>query len=488
MYNGTIGGIGQGLQSFVSAYQTALNYQLEKAKAASLTDYQQKMADAADQNAQTAKTNALSEQAQARGKLLELGGSSALDYYGKDILPSNSSPVDMSGVSNSPLSQESGANAPQTAPQAPPAPPTPAQANPGLLKANNPGFVGPPMANGLITNPANMGPQQLPSQSPPQGLVAPTSPAQQAQGGPPQIMAPWQRQALMAAQKEASDKTAESAAAGTNVTYGVDPQNPTTIKMISQGQLSGDAALSAKQKQAQIGTETLGARSPLQNAQNNFNENDSVKAAKQSKVYMDQMLQNLKDPSPQGQASLFLNALRIKFPSAPDVGSLDELSKSESAPVQMRNMASKYINGTMDPQQINDLVRDGIATFESNAGGYKSAQNDFIQKSTDQYGLSPQQAKLITQNSGIDQTLQNALAVKKQIGSYKTPQQQGGLLSPVYGLVNKVLGNTSGTPVNAAQSNPAPSNTAQDQIAIQWAKSNPKDPRSKTILQMHGMQ
>jgi len=40
------GGIGQGLQSFASAYQTALNYQLEKAKAQNLTDYQQMMAQA----------------------------------------------------------------------------------------------------------------------------------------------------------------------------------------------------------------------------------------------------------------------------------------------------------------------------------------------------------------------------------------------------------------------------------------------------------
>lgn len=484
MYNGFLGGIGQGLQAFTSAYQTALNYQLEKSKAAALTDYQQKMADAASLNAATgvqheqdeakytqalgsaAGQNAQTERAKARTEAMNLAPGSPdfmkayfpdlMDKSTLDAMDAEKASQDQPPAQATPIDQET--KGPISSPSVPPQglinalpmtgrgsigpQPSPDMIAASQARAAQLPLVGPPAPAGLNSQMGPQGPSpqvssaRLPSQRP--GMLPTWTPS-------------YLRAAYIDAQKRAGEMTAESQAKGENIVYGVNPNNPAQIQMVSQGKKTGDALLSQQTKLAELNNANSGNRSAQETGQKEFNANPSVAAARQSKVYMDQMLQSYNDPSPQAQASLFLNALRIKFPTAPDVGSLEELSKSESAPVQMRNAASKYINGTMDQQQVNDLVRDGISTYQANMKGFRSAQKDYQDKLVNQYGQSAQQASRMAHDSGIDETDSNVIALKSKLGPYKKPSEQGGLLSPVYGLINKVIGNAPVTSSASSQ-------------------------------------
>ncbi len=290
-----------------------------------------------------------------------------------------------------------------------------------LSKPPGSGFVSPPSPYSTVpSTTAQANPQQ---------------PQQGAGGLPPPVqpyamkMAQFQKQLAMKQQADEANLKAMQSNSPQRFSY--DP-SADKITQTAQGMSPKDAA--------ELNNLTSGNRSSQETGQKEFNANPSVTAARQSKVYMDQMVQSSKDPSPQGQASMFLNALRIKFPTAPDVGSLNELAKSESAPVQMRNIASKYLNGTMDPQMIQDLLRDGISTFESNAGGFREAQSDYQNKLVKQYGQTPDAAKMITHDSGIDATSNAVAAMKKQMGPYTGPADNGGATGWVANKISGLLG------------------------------------------------
>ncbi len=76
-------------------------------------------------------------------------------------------------------------------------------------------------------------------------------------------------------------------------------------------------------------------------------------------------------------------------------------------------------------------------------------------------------------------------AQKDQLESPQQAAPPQGLVQPQQGFLGKAAGMLGfGQPAQAAAPVPAPH--PQDSAALQWAKANPKDPRSAAILQING--
>jgi hypothetical protein len=239
------------------------------------------------------------------------------------------------------------------------------------------------------------------------------------------------RMALLGSELEQQNKIRDAAtairASGGNADLIMGPNGPTIDpRTLNLG----------PQKNAEIKNAEL---QPIEKGKADFDKQESVSTAKKSKVYMDQMIAALNDPSPEAHASLFLNALKIKFPNAPDVNSLEEMKKAEPANVKLRNYVNQYLNGTLDPDVVDNLVRDGMTTFRSNLGGFRSQQVQFKKTLHDAYGLDDKKISAITSDQGLDDTEKTVLALQKKLGPYKTPSEKpgfaGGLISKVGGML-----------------------------------------------------
>lgn len=196
----------------------------------------------------------------------------------------------------------------------------------------------------------------------------------------------------------------------------------------------GPAALKEKQ---------FGRSSPNATLSNQYAEDPSIKLARSSQGPMQQMLKNFSDKSPQGDASLVLNAFKIKFPNAPDVNSLAELSHAQGVTDQMRQWASQTLNGLKDPETRDNLMRDGIATYEANVGSIRGTQQKYLTKAQNQ-GVPG--AQDIVNEPAVDQTYTAAMKLKKEMGPYVPPTERGGFV----GGITKAAANTLGVGSNKA--------------------------------------
>jgi len=199
-------------------------------------------------------------------------------------------------------------------------------------------------------------------------------------------------------------------------------------------------------KPAELNAALYGSRSP--NAELTTQYDKQAQPVRQSQMAMQQMLQNYKDSSPQGDASLVLNAFKIKFPNAPDVNSLAELSHAEGVTNQMKNWVSEKQSGIKDPEVRADLMRDGIATYEANVRSLQGTQQRYQARAAQQNVNDP----TMTYEPAVNQTYNDAMNLKNQIGPYVPPS--GGVTGALSKVAGKILG---GSPsANAAPPSGAP--------------------------------
>lgn len=436
MDNGIYGGIGEGLSQFAQAYQTALNYRMEKAKAEALADVAQQnaatgearqQADAQYQQALAgvAVKNALTERAQARAKLLEVGGSGALDYYGKDILPEDTSSPD----SASPSDQDA---------QSPPQP-----APKGLINPLPPGMVGPQPSDQMVQD----------SQKQAAGLVnANPQPGMIPRGQPsskPFIVAPWQRQYMLAQKTKVDELNAEEQKNGSGKVWVQDPNSGAPV-VAFQGPLTGNAAIERRQKEAQIQGEISGSRGPKNTIATDYQT--AVKPFEESQRYTQQALANWNHRSPAGDAATALTAFRIKFPNAPDVNSLEELKKSPALPDQWRNELNKAGTGLFSDDFMKQLMQDIIVTNDANYQSFKGVQRDYGGRAK---GSGVDDTSFMSRNA-IERTHKDSDSLLGKLGEYKPANQR-----PDAGYLTKFLGSLAGNnSVTTNQNNFTPDVTA----------------------------
>lgn len=183
---------------------------------------------------------------------------------------------------------------------------------------------------------------------------------------------------------------------------------------------------------AKLNADLYGSRSP--NAELTSQYDKQAQPIRQSQVAMQQMLDNYKNTTPQGDASLILNAYKIKFPDKPDVASLEELSKSQSAPDTWRNMAAKATAGGVDQATRDNLLRDGISTFRANVQSLSGVQQKYQSRQKVQNVNDPS----LTSEPAINQTYGAALGLQQQLGPYVPPS--GRMMSSLQQLGNKITG------------------------------------------------
>ena len=184
----------------------------------------------------------------------------------------------------------------------------------------------------------------------------------------------------------------------------------------------------------QKNAEAFGSRSPYSTQQDAYNK--EVAPVRGSQMAMQQMMDNYKNTTPQGDASLVLNAFKIKFPNAPDVNSLSELQHSENASAQMKNWVSEKMNGIKDPGVRDNLMRDGISTYRANVEGLRDTQQKY-------QGIAKQNNlpnANFTNEPAIDKTYNKAMALQNDVGPYVPPSDRGGFTGAVGSFVSKFMG------------------------------------------------
>lgn len=363
MYNGTIGGVGEGLQSFVSAYQNALNYQLQKSQAAALANYQDVMSQAASKNASTESAKQQSEaqyqqgmlandtqkipisQADANAKFLELGGTPAVQYYG---FPPSQKQTQSDQVQSSQPSTQSQAR--------------------GLVNPLPPGMVGPQPSPQMVQSS-----QQQAQQN--QGLMNSPSPGSGMLSGPPDIVPTYQRNFNMEQMKIAGAKQNESDEKGTNQKWGIDPKTGMAT-MLSQGQYTGDALLGQQQKQAEIKNAAGNMRSANVLPVTQFNDSVSAKMARASASPMIRLSEFLNKPnmSPADKEAAFAAAQNVLHPeTGQEATSIDDLLKAPGASDRLKNEFSKIQGKGLDDNTLNQAISAAATAHVANTKSMQQA-------------------------------------------------------------------------------------------------------------------
>lgn len=183
-----------------------------------------------------------------------------------------------------------------------------------------------------------------------------------------------------------------------------------------------------------LNSELYGSRSP--NAELTSQYDKQVAPIRASQLAMQQMYDNYNHPSPQGDASLILNAFKIKFPTAPDVNSLEELSKSQSATDQWKQWAAHATAGGLDQGTRDNLMRDAASTFRANVDSLQGIKQRYLARAKQQNVNDP----TLTAEPAIDKTYKDVMDLQKNIGPYVPPAERGGLMSSVTGFASKLLG------------------------------------------------
>lgn len=395
-------GLGQGLRGFVGAYQTALNYQLEKSRAANLAAYQQQMADAATKNAatgeatgkseaqlrtqqgQAAVDNSQTEKANARVKYLELGDG-VMDYYAPSLADKSSPAVSpqTDSITSSPASTT------------------------GLMVPKAPGFLEQPEQKiGTDLNAAKG--NDTSSQ-----LSAPQSPGSSR----PQLTPVWMRGQNFELMKEGLQR---------------DPK--TGQPTYAAGPLGDRARIKDAQGAAQLEDTKHGSRSAEQTINNNYNADPAVIAARSSSVPALQVFGSYKNPSPYAAGSMTLNAFNARFagqPGAANVNTIAEFQKSGAVPDRWKNTMQKELTGNLSEQEKADLVRDTAQAVIDNHEGLQNVQNKYLRSA---------RAKNISdltfmKEDAADSAYKQAQGLLKNLGPYVAPGDR-----PDSGIINKGAG------------------------------------------------
>lgn len=439
---GMMGGIGALAQGFLQGRQARIAQQQQ---------------DLAQQQYEFSKQQSAVDQAQKQ-QALEQQEEQNLSQYGSGGYEYMQA---LKSRGTSPQSQAQGFQAqPQTQDQNTPQPSAP---NNGLTNYGN-GYVpqqpggGSPLSTVPSTNAqANPGVQQQPQQGP--------------NGLPPSVQPQWMKQAQNAAKmaqlKEAQDMALKLKSQGGSADVVDDGKGGFTLSNVNQGPQAG----------AELNNALNGQRSASMAVKNQYNEDPAVKTVRGSQTNMAQMIDAYKNPSPYADASLVLNAYKIKFPNqSPDVNSIDELQKAQSVPDQWKNEITKALNGGFDQATRDNILRDGISTYRANVGSLAGAQ----QKAQAFAGQAGANGALITSEPSVMKTYQDAQNLQQQIGPYIPPTQQPGLMNSIKNTaLNFLGGNTTGSS-SASPGHP------QDFQAVSWAKDHPKDPRAAKIMQLNG--
>ncbi len=201
---------------------------------------------------------------------------------------------------------------------------------------------------------------------------------------------------------------------------------------------------------AKLNADLYGSRSP--NAELTSQYNKQAEPIQKSQGAMQQMIDNYNNKTPQGDASLVLNAFKIKFPNAPDVNSLEELSKSEGASTQMKNWVSQKMNGLKDPGVRDNLMRDGISTFRANVDTLRGIQEKYQARGKYQNVNDP----TLTMEPAIDKTYASSMDLQKQIGPYVPPNERGGVMGTLSKAAGAVMGLGSQNSQASTGPNPLP--------------------------------
>lgn len=192
-----------------------------------------------------------------------------------------------------------------------------------------------------------------------------------------------------------------------------------------------------------------GSRSP--NAELTSQYDKQAQPVRNSQIAMQQMLDNYHNPSPQGIASLKLNAFKIKFPTAPDVNSLDELDKAQGTTDQMRAWVNHHA-GTPDQTTIDNMMRDGISTFRANTESLRGIGKRYQARQQIQNVNDPS----LTYEPAVDKTYADSMDLQKKLGPYVPPAQRPGIMGALNNVASKVLGLGGNQPTQAGSAPPAP--------------------------------
>ena len=452
MYNGMLGGIGQGLQSFATAYQTALNYQLEKAKAASQTAYQQQMADVANKNAATEaakqsseaqfqgtqgdvlkqnaatesakqqseaeyqKTHGRTEQVEALSKLIGEGGTPAVQGYAPDLLPL----------------QSQGQPVPVRTPEAPPP-------SKGLINPLPPGLMGPQPSPQMVQDSQDQA-AQLQKQP-----VNPLGPGLMGPPPPPGMLA--QSQALQA-QKAAmpqqgtnslpyipSNLERSQAFSMAEKGFMKDPQTG-EVKYLP-GPIGDRAKTEDQLKSAEYINAKTNTRSGYGTVASQFKEDAAVVEANKAQTYVAQGLKAYALASKgntQAQNTLFESAAKAEGLSDTDP---KEVLKDGSASQRLKNIASQFVNGTVTQKMLDTLVQDMHESYSSRMGAVQAVKPLYVSRAQ-QAQADP---NLVTATPALDKTLRDSQKIMRSIPAQT--QGEPPSLSNGFGLLS---GKSTSTP------------------------------------------
>ena len=333
------GGIGEGLKSFATAYQTALNYQLQKQQAADLAAYQSQMADVAARNATSTAVGAGAE-------AIKSGGS---PYAGPQLEKLGLNPIEYPPTDEQPPQTSNDASQ-QQAPLAP---------QPGALE-QGPGFMGPPRPPGLMPPQAQI---QGPNQAPTNGILGPNvGPGRggfQGGGWPPKGMIPSEAQNAMAAQlrNEAMTKNTNEGMSGEHYT----PDFNTMTLVRSEVPLSQSGALERSTKEQQLKNDTANQRSANNVPMTQYNDNESTKDARASAVPMNQVIQLLsgKNPTDAQKQAAFMAATRVLDPHVAEDAKnpQDALANSQGISARVISLLNEAAGKGITPEVLNSAVQ-----------------------------------------------------------------------------------------------------------------------------------
>lgn len=234
--------------------------------------------------------------------------------------------------------------------------------------------------------------------------------------------------------------------------------------------------------QAKLKGEVFGSRSPTESLADAYNKD--MGPVKTSQMNMRQMMDSYNNPSPQGDASMLLNAFKIKNPNVPDVNSLEEMRNSQAAGDQFRQAANKALSGGLDKSTRDNIMRDGISAFRANYGTYQDTASKYQQMASDR-GVP---LGGMTKEPGLDRTYADAMGMQKDLGPYVPPAQRGGISGTVTGAISKVLG--IGGPeqtANASGNSTPPKKQATQQAQYRSTGSTVTSDEAAQYAVKHGM-
>lgn len=419
---GLMGGIGQGLQSFAQAYQTALNYQLEKQKVASLADYQSRMANAAEQTANAGNVN-------AAGGLIEKAGMKNFRQFGGGL---NLSPV---------IYNQDQQSSPEAMPQQQSQP----QVQPvqGLVNPLPSGMVGPQPSPGMIAAsqsqaiPRASGSQTFGGLSADQLMDLPSS----------------QRQYYLGEQAKLNAHELSLAGRG----YQTDPN--TNQPTYSNNVLGQQAKASDQLKQEQVNKipmerakEAIGVKNASMEQYDKFKTAWKGNEIKQNADFADESYQKVVDsfnkPSKFGDKALVLNLVKLDMgKQAAREGTLEHMYENPQIMSRWGDYINQATNGTLSEQSRNDVMATATRLRNATRSAFEDHRLAAVEEARHS-GIDPSFAS-DTPYRRLDKV---AADFENRFKTNPSAPPEGSFTQKVGGKIQGLLGTTPS--VHADQMNP----------------------------------